>query len=497
MSMNPIASFAVAASASGGQAPALWARDTLHSYGTLARTVAAVQALLQQQPVLPARIGVVTGDDLPTYAALLAILGLGRAYVPINRHHPAERNQYVLEDAGLSLILASEPHTTGHALPTGSYTLLSLDNLPDTQATVQAQPVQTTDEAYVLFTSGSTGRPKGVPISHGALAGFLEAAQQPDIWQLGPQDRFLQMFDLTFDLSVYSYLLPLTLGASTYIVPAEGISFMHIATLLEEEALTVALMVPSVLAYLQPYFDELELPQLRYSLFCGEALPHSTTTAWQQCCPTAHIDNVYGPTEATIFCLHYRWQQEQSEAESHNGIVPIGRPMLGVETAILDETGQPATEGELCLAGRQLTTGYLHNPERNAQAFLIHNGTRYYRTGDRVTLSPQGNYLYLGRLDNQVKIDGYRVELGEIEHHVRSHTGLAQVAVVPQTEGSNTVLHLYLEQYAHDTATLRSYLTQVLPPYMQPRYISVLDHLPLNVNGKIDRKALAQMPVNP
>ena len=489
--MNPVARFAEALLAYPHHT-AIQARGSSYSYHQLAQLVTAIQQRLSLH-ALPDRVGVLTGDEAHTYAALLAIMGLGKTYVPLNRHHPAERNAQIIADAGLSLILAAEPDQIAGSLPAAT-PLLSLDNLPLAEGQPEVQAVRPDDLAYILFTSGSTGRPKGVPITYQALHHFLHTVTDPALWQLGPEDRFLQMFDLTFDLSVYSYLVPLCMGASTYIVPHTGISYMHIYSLLEEEALTIALMVPSVLAYLRPFFDEIRLPALRYSLFCGEALPHTLAADWYRCLPHARLENVYGPTEATIFCLRYPWQPAAAEAESHQGVVPIGQPMPGVHTCVVDEDGQPVAAGsvgELCLAGVQLTPGYWQQPQLSSRDFFAHAGTRYYRTGDRVRLNEHGNYLYLGRTDQQVKIDGYRVELGEIEHHARQYTGLAQLAVVPVSQGSSTSLHLYLEGYTGPLEPLRAHLASQLPPYMQPRAIHTLARLPLNANGKIDRKALA------
>jgi amino acid adenylation domain-containing protein len=484
------------------QAPALWARGAWHSYAQLAHAVGQVQAQLRTLPQVPPRVGILTGDDMPTYAALLAILGLGSAYVPVNAHHPPERNAAIVEDAALQVILCADPAAAQAALLPAHRALLqplAIDPAaPGPAPYLLAQPDDTL--AYILFTSGSTGRPKGVPISHGNLRTFLAAVADPAVYALGPQDRFLQMFDLTFDLSVYSWLLPLALGASTAILPADGISYLAIAELLEELALTVALMVPSVLAYLQPYFAELHLPHLRLSLFCGEALPHATTLAWSHCIPNARIENVYGPTEATIFCLRYVWVADTAATESVHGIVPIGQPLPGTQAFVADADGQPlppGTPGELCLMGGQLCTGYWYNPQKTAAAFFHTRWTPMpqpaYRTGDEAYVNAKGDFIYTGRIDNQVKIDGYRVELGELEHHARTHTGLAQVACVaaPGPQGS-TVLHLFLEGDWDDMAGLRAHLQSQLPPYMQPRQIHTLARLPLNVNGKIDRKALIQ-----
>ena len=178
------------------------------------------------------------------------------------------------------------------------------------------------------------------------------------------------MFDLTFDLSIMSYFIPLTIGASVYTVPFSGIKYTNIYQLLEEHDITFALMVPSIINQLKPYFDEIKLEKMRYSLFCGEALHEDITAMWSQCIPNAQIENVYGPTEATIFCTRYTFKKKGAN-KSVNGILSIGKPMKNNFCFILnnaDSIAKVNEKGELCLAGEQLTAGYINNEEKNQEA---------------------------------------------------------------------------------------------------------------------------------
>ncbi len=437
-------------------------------------------------------VGVYTQESVYTYAALLACLGAGATYVPLNADFPVQRNVQMAEDSGLTHLLVADADekvaALAQALP--AVQTINTTTLPvaHTPSVITPHP---TDYAYLLFTSGSTGRPKGVPITHANLNSFLTTVLDPERYTLSEEDRFLQMFALTFDLSVYSYLVPLLIGACCCVVPKEGISYFNIMQTLEEQEVTVALMVPSALAYLQPYFNEIQLPALRYSLFCGEALPAALAEGWARCAPHASIENVYGPTEATIFCSRYVCH-EDTTADSLHGVVPIGKAMAGVDLLLIDETdASHPTEGELCIGGAQVTPGYWQNPERNAVAFVTLSGTRYYRTGDLCRKNETGDFLYIGRADFQVKIDGYRVELGEIEHQARQLSGAAQLAVVAVlTQQGTYALHLCLENVKLDTDNLLTKLRSVLPAYMVPVQVHVLPQLPLNSNGKIDRKAL-------
>jgi non-ribosomal peptide synthetase component F len=301
------------------------------------------------------------------------------------------------------------------------------------------------------------------------------------------------MFDLTFDLSLMSYCVPLTLGACVYTVPPEGIKYMEIYRLLEDHELTCALVVPSILAHLRPYFPEIRLPKLRYSLFCGEALYDDLVTEWSECVPAARVQNVYGPTEATIFCLAYDCDRGVPH-KSTNGIVSIGKPMDGVGILLVDDARRPVApgeKGELCLRGDQLTPGYWNNPEKNREAFFEHEGEVYYRSGDLCWQDADGDVMYSGRADHQVKIQGFRVELSEIEHHARELTGIKHLAAVtcPDSAG-NVTLHLFFEGAAEQIPALLAGLRTKLPAYMIPARTVNLDALPLNVNGKIDRPAL-------
>jgi non-ribosomal peptide synthetase component F len=310
---------------------------------------------------------------------------------------------------------------------------------------------------------------------------------------MSEQDRFLQMFDLTFDLSVMSYLIPLCIGASVYPVPEKGMKFMTVYSILEEHNISFALMVPSILSSLRQYFPEISLPAMRYSLFCGEALHKDVSLEWMKCIPNAIVENVYGPTEATIFCLTYRLDPTKEIVES-NGIVCIGTPMEGMGAIVADENNQPVADGEkgeLCLSGHQLTPGYL-DPEKSKPVFFDLNGVRHYRTGDIAYRRTDGNFIYCGRLDHQVKIQGFRVELGEIEHHARTVYACNAVAIPVTNAQGMSQIDIVLEKETTNKDTIIAGLKDRLPSYMVPTDVHFITPFPLNVNGKIDRKALTK-----
>ncbi len=465
-----------------------------YSYSDTGKRTNGIRKIIQQHP--GQNIGIVIYDDMETYASILAVLFMGKTYVPINPHNPPDRNDNIIDQAEITMILTSNKELLSSVFTVSEkIETFETNNLSDENHLLSVPKISKDQNAYILFTSGSTGVPKGVPIRVENLESFVEAFFALG-YQIDENDRFLQMFDLTFDLSVMSYLIPLTVGACVYTVPAGDIKFTSAYTILEDYEITFALMVPSILSFLHNYFDEISFPKMKYSLFCGEALYTDLTTGWAECVPNALVQNVYGPTEATIFCLTYDWKRDAANKD-HNGILCLGKPMKDMIVMVVDDQLKqvPAEiPGELCLSGGQLTAGYLKNPEKNHEAFFSYpiNGKEhiFYRTGDICYIDKEGDFMFSGRLDNQIKIQGFRVELSEIEHHAREFLKSPNVvAVASQNENNNTLIHLFIER-SDNIEELTKYLKTLMPSYMIPAEIRSLQNFPLNVNGKVDRKAI-------
>ena len=412
----------------------------------------------------------------------------GKHYVPLHPLWPIERCKDIISQVEIDCILDSSDNSRfeGNIINTAKLSAKS-DDLQD------AVECDDSEIAYILFTSGSTGKPKGVPIKRENLSAFVNA-----FWDMGleitEKDRCLQCFELTFDLSVFSYLIPLLKGACVYTVPSNVIKYGYISELLEDYELTVALMAPSTINYLRPYFDEIEGKSLRLSLFCGEALHEDVTAEWAQCVPNARILNVYGPTEDTIFCTYYEYQRNKPN-KSHNGVLSIGKAMTSGEVRILDEEGNEVKQGELgelMLFGNQLFDGYWKNQEKSNEVFRnTADGTRYYKSGDLCYCDEEGDVMYSGRIDFQAKIQGFRVELGEIEFHAREILEDIEVVCVAFENDQNlTEIAMFIESQDFDTSDLLSKMRDKMPPYMIPTKILFEAKFPLNINGKIDRKAL-------
>ena len=474
--------------------PAICVGDRSYTYGELHGLSSAICALLKAHDIKKGdRVGIFTENNVYTYASLLGILSCGACYVPLNYDNPVERNMGIIADADIKVLLYTEKEDRARELCASPSTQCRPLNNRASPNQGKLDPVDhmRDDLCYLLFTSGTTGKPKGVPIYHRNLSAFLDMMLESGRYDFNSNDRFLQMFELTFDVSVFSYLVPLSVGASFYPISRKRIAHVEVADILETREITVALMVPSVINYLKPYFGEINLPKMRYSLFAGEALYHDTLSGWAKCVPYAKIENLYGPTEATIVCLRYEWQRGESPHPQGKGIVPIGRPMEGTDAFKINENSLDE-EGELCLSGEQVTLGYWNNPSKTAEVFrTMNSGKKFYRTGDLCKIDQAGNVLYLGRIDNQVKIDGHRVELEEIEFHTRVFCGDKQVvAAVNTSEAGLHFILLFIETEENLEKGLEEHLKKHLPDYMIPKEIITVRLFPLNSNGKTDRKAL-------
>jgi len=466
-------------------------------------------------------VAVLADRSVGAYGGILGVLGSGRGYVPLNPRFPLDRTLVMLRaSACKTLVVGQECAAVLESL------LLRLDKpltliIPDSgwgpgskapafhrvvpakQLSKIADPheprVEGSDTAYLLFTSGSTGVPKGVAVSQSNAVAYMEYAAKR--FGIHGGDRCSQNFDLTFDLSVHDLFTCWDAGATLCPYAEQTLTP---ATVVDELGLTVWFSVPSVamfaskLGLLQPG----AFPTLRWSLFCGEALSSSLAAAWQQAANNSILENLYGPTEATIAITYYRWDPVTSPAECVRGLVPIGWPFEGQQVCAVNEhlaPVPPGESGELCLGGSQVTRGYFNDSEKTAKSFvrLKHTGDQvWYRTGDLVRQDERGCLFYLGRRDFQVKVNGYRVELQEIDLVLReaARTELAVAIPWPLSDGSASGIVGVLS--GSDPANDQQIITACearLPRYMVPNRIYHFPQIPLNVNGKIDRGKITEM----
>lgn len=434
-------------------------------------------------------IGIYCTGDLHTYASIIAVNLYGAAFVPLNTKFPETRNRKIVEQSNLSLILCSTQNDDLNFIANGIEVIETKNGSNVIPPKIfekftykkTEQPI-----AYILFTSGTTGIPKGVPVSHSNVNHFFNFFLSN--YDFNEQDRFLQVYELTFDVSVFSFFMPLMVGACCYVLPDKGVKIFKIADYLKKFDITVISMVPTTLRYLAPYFNELSFPALRYSFFSGDALFHELAVKWNGSLPNGKIHNFYGPTETTIVCTRYVFDEERSAEESVNGIVPLGKMFEGMGFILVDENNQLVNKGELCISGTQVISGYLNNSDDDR--FFIHNQIRYYKTGDIVSVNKHGNLVFYGRTDSQVKINGYRIELMELEHVISKITNTSVTVLCKPAENGLNKLIAYIEAKTINEHALKEKLNSILPAYMIPQQYVAVEKFVLNTNGKVDKKLL-------
>lgn len=468
--------------------------DQFYTYKELAQKIAGISEQLTEIPI-QSNVGVITTDSIETYASIFALWFNNLVFVPISPANAKERNLNNIAQANISTILT--PNKTATEIV--DLTTLKVIQTNQLKSNIKVKNNNRTPKnlLYILFTSGSTGSPKGVPISLENLNAFVNAFYNIG-YPINNEDRFLQIFDFTFDVSVQSYVLPLVKGASVYTVPQTEIKFMSALKILTTHQITFAKLVPSTLNYFKPYFDRINLPYLKYSLFSGEGLPYNLAKEWCKCVPNASVENHYGPTEATIDCLYYK--MGNNIKESHQDVMSIGIPFNGIEAKISDVNNQflgNNEQGELIVCGKQVTSGYLNNPEKNKESFIEIDGKTYYKTGDIVFKNSDNNFFYCGRIDNQIQIQGYRVELGEIEFQIKKILPKKNSIVTAFTINEVLSLALFIEgNKDFNIEEFELKLRKNLPHYMLPKTIKFVAKFPLTTSGKTDIKELKSTLIN-
>lgn len=462
-----------------------------YSYKELFACVNGIHAFLdgREEEV----IGVVAENRTETYAAILAVLLSGKTYVILHPHYPDNRNNKIREAGDIGVVLYADECDMAKAMPESVAFVSTRELRGEEHAEYNYGSGDT--KAYIIFTSGSTGEPKGVPITRDNLNVFYTAYSALG-WNLGADDRMLQMFELTFDVSVVSTLFPLTVGAAIYTVGPGEMKYTKVYELLEDERLTFAAIAPSLLQFLSPYFDEIRLPDLKYLIVTAEAAQADVLARFRACAPNAEFVNLYGPTEATIYCTAYRIPRE--ECKHYHGMIAIGRPFEEMEVVIADADGQALNtgeKGELWVSGPQVMAGYWKDREKSEQVLVRHNGRVFYKTGDLCYMDADGDIIYCGRKDYQVKVQGFRVELNEIEYTARKFYREEKnvVVVAKKDDDGGCQLHLFIEAAECDTPSLLEFMKMHLPVYMLPARVHCLEVFPLGTSNKIDRKKLLSL----
>lgn len=483
------------------------------SYQQLNTQANRLARYLQTQGVVPGTfVGICLKRSAEMIAAVLGVLKAGGAYVPLDPVYPRDRLAFMLSDTKAAIVLTEEGLID--SLPEGESRYVCLDQIAPELVELDGGNLGPksgpADLCYVIYTSGSTGRPKGVVLRHRPVVNVLDWVNTT--FKVGPSDRVLFVTSLSFDLSVYDIFGILGAGASVRVADEEDLRDPSaLVRILQTEPITIWDSAPATLQQLVPFFDQdrsrERREQLRLVMLSGDWIPVPLPDQVRTNFPNARVVSLGGATEAAIWSNWYPVGTVDPSWPS----IPYGKPIRNARYHILDKRLQPVpvgVPGELHIGGLVLADGYLNRPELTAERFIPDPHTpqavtastpldtpRLYKTGDLARYFPDGNIEFLGRLDQQVKVRGFRVELGEIEAVLAQHPGVREVVVKNHRDAAG---HVYLTGYivpqptsTPDPLELTKFLQAKLPDYMVPAHFVLLDSLPLTPNGKLDRAALS------
>ncbi len=458
------------------------------------------------------------------FKSLFSILKADGIYIGVNPKTPADRVRQLWKDSQCEFIITNKD---SFALLKNIFTesgssftiillgdkndvdttglrgnLLDIADIASARSTEREYQNIDIDLAYILYTSGSTGVPKGVMITHRNVLDYTEWAA--DYFKVKPTDKIANTSGLYFDLSVFDIYCAAKCGAAIHVIPDEFLPFpKKITDLIDNEGLTIWNSVPSLMTYMAKVgaLQSERCQSLTTIVFCGEVMPTKTIMEWMKTYPNKTFVNLYGPAETTCESMYYPITEMPRDP---NVPLFIGKACANTEVFALKENltlAGPGEEGELYIRGSSNGMGYLNDPEKTDKKFILSPFNPFYReriygTGDMVRLGQDGNYEFIGRKDFQIKYMGYRIELGEIESVLNSQSHVVESAAIisGDAESEDNKIVAFIVLNAPESLTeIKEVLTAKLPHYMVPRVIHVLDSIPKNLHGKIDRGALKKL----
>ncbi|WP_125579345.1 D-alanine--poly(phosphoribitol) ligase subunit DltA [Lacticaseibacillus suibinensis] len=475
--------------------PALTVLADHYTYGELKAASDGIAAALLASALPAGPVLVYCDQSFAAIAAFLGVVKAGRAYIPVDTHSPQDRLLMIEAIAEPAVVLATQPVPV--ALKTPVKTPGQVAEMMTVPLTVTLPTPAADDNFYIIFTSGTTGQPKGVQISHGNLTSFVAWMAS---FNLPRQPRMLAQAPFSFDLSVMSLYPTLTAGGCLQILPREATeNLKQLFETLPQLPVDVWVSTPSFIdiCLLDQTFDAVHYPALKQLFFCGEELTHATAAKLRQRFPKAQVFNTYGPTEATVAVTAI---EITDQVLADHDRLPIGYAKPDTTITLVPGSEREADNhqsGELELIGPSVSKGYLNRPEKTAAAFTA-GAVRGYKTGDLGYITEDGLIFYQGRTDFQIKLNGYRIELEEVDHYLNQAPMIHQAVAVPKYNAEHKVAQLLAyvvpeapaESGLALTKAIRVYLQGVMMPYMVPQRFIYRDELPLTQNGKVAVKAL-------
>ncbi|MEC2314446.1 amino acid adenylation domain-containing protein, partial [Bacillus velezensis] len=451
-----------------------------------------ISSFLEEKGIQPNEyVGVIVDREIETIASILAVLKIGAAYIPINPEFPKERQSYIVKDGNCKVVLTAELVKT------------IVSSYKESKRESVAVPEQI---AYAIYTSGSTGKPKGVIIKNEAVINTILDINEK--YSVNETDRFIGLSSMSFDLSIYDIFGAFSAGATLVMIEDQR-DIKKIHDIVKEEKITVWNSVPMIMEMLVNYMDETEnksnagvinydeLPELRLVLLSGDWIPVHLPERIKDHFVESEVISLGGATEASIWSIYYPIKTVKAEWTS----IPYGYPLSNQTYYVLNYENDPCpigVKGELYIGGKGVAEGYLNDKEKTEASFIDHpDFGRIYRTGDMGVLTQEGYIEFLGRKDHQIKVRGYRVELGEIESVILEHRQVRNAVVINQKDARNQdVLYAYVTGHQSLPPTdLKEFLSLKVPEYMIPSYIVQIEEVPLTSNGKVDRKKLLALDV--
>lgn len=475
---------------------AFWISGEYYTYSYLGDVISEIRRSICNFDLSAKCVGLVANNDIETYASIFALMLEGICYVPLHPEWPIERCIEICRQCDIDTILDSSDSSKYDA-----FRILKTKGLDIADGSfLNSKAINGDDLLCIMFTSGSTGKPKGVQLTRNSVATAISCFEEGD-FQITQEDRCTQCFDLTFAASIQCFVSALKRGACCYTVPYDQIKYLYLASLIEDYRISFTIIPASLLKFLRPLFGDFDTESLRTCLVTSEGIKYDLASEWLDCAKNMTLYNLYGSTECSGACLIHKVDRVELKDKSIE-YVPIGRPIsTNIACLILNSDGVEVCDGErgeLCVSGEQLSKGYWKEYEITASSFFqMRQGDsimRFYHTGDSCYKDTNGVTHCLGRTDSQLKIQGFRVDLSEIEV-ISSQYLNKDVVCIPFEKTEDFVqIAIFVEtESSIQKDGLLLMLKDRLPSYMIPSQVIEIRNFPYNANGKVDRNELVKM----